>query len=1172
MSTINGLATIREKQPIVATHVGAFSEANFQHTLTRYELEASTHVRPSEVTKYKQRLVEAIKEQKTPVGCLVAPFGYGKTSTMVDIWHGCNQANVLAIPPFSCNSVAEMGAVVTSVIRLRLANSAPALVERIQSVYEAYLVSSATQLAKKDSERYNIDFDAALQSIEDKIQQGYLHLEASAIHLLTFLEQATEVVVSAGFDGILILIDEFQQFLGNLNKAIITNFRTLIWGLKTRANLPLGLVFTMDPDTERNLSERAGDILHRIKENGFYLDFSAVYDREFPRLLWGRYASEFGYEAESERIVDRATLEALGQISERTDLSNGPRTIIDVFQRIAAIHPLRQRSYTPIDLIDDFLNGAVKFDGDQSLLPSLVAELIGYDYIRRVPERSAVLKLIAAFPRGCPREVARYYQLETVYDYLIDELRGDILTQLPEGFALIDLQRVGKPQNKLKIILKKYWLQITEQELIADKAILLFSQYIVPIIFPPFKHILMGWRELRDGFTLTPAGSYLQIYEGTFFKEFPLRKVAIQVCGELDQASDLEGEGDLNLIFVIQGNPEAIYQSKHYEQQRTIVFYISCNQPFARKLPRDVRWVEEYLRPVKLTLGVLLSLIAYVVQQAPLIENISEAEQSRITDTLDKLQEYLLVMIFGPELLAGLGITTLSRGSQALRDVLFHVFSKYYPTYQTLLTSVKWEASLQNYLAALSTLDWSQKRGLETLSNSKAAIAARFSFHRHAGFESQVKQLGELLVITEWHGNEGSVRFQRHAGENYLLGEITRQNGLDKKQLQRVGQQAGYLPQEVNLLIELLVERNHIQLDLESGHYHPAKSLSKPELETLAHEIGVEIRIISQVSDDLSLKALKQQIEAALVRLAKHQEDYIDTQARLLELQEQAFEARGLLSERAKAELENSRRRLYELVVQLEQDIPLSNTGLSLDAHINGAQRELQKKNSRLIKRLNNLIEEVTNVYAQFPQVDSMTLTELSNLVTEYQAVIRKFQEQNKHSFQALDTIALHGEWVNLVDRLKRQLIYMEIVGQIIDPQILVTRLEAEIAAIEQDLSTQGLKHYQEIYDSHGQSIATIADEISTAVELAKVTQAGSTSARDYQFDSKQIQIEDGEGLFPYLNGKLIPLREILDLEKDSITSVVSRLLELETSEQATVYIKIERKRNPQKDRKLFLP
>jgi hypothetical protein len=634
----------------------------------------------------------------------------------------------------------------------------------------------------------------------------------------------------------------------------------------------------------------------------------------------------------------------------------------------------------------------------------------------------------------------------------------------------------------------------------------------------------------------------------------------------LEQATDLEGEVDLNLIFVIQSNPEAIYQTKHYEQRHTIVFYIPCNRPFDRKLPRDVRWVEEYLRPVKLTLGVLLSLIAYVIQQAPLIENISETEQSRITDTLDKLQEYLLVMIFGPELLAGLDITTLSRGSQTLRDVLFHVFSKYYSTYQTLLTSVKWEASLQNYLTALSTLDWPQKRGLESLSESKSAIAARFGFYKHAGFESQVKQFGELLEITEWRGNKGSVRFQRHAGEDYLLGEITRQNGLDKKQLQRIGQQAGYLPQEVNLLIKLLVERNHIQLDLENRHYHPAKSLSKPELETLVHEIEVEIKIITQGSDDVYLKALKQKVEDALDRLAKDQEDYIDIQAYLLDLQEKAFEARGLLSERVKVELENSRKRLYELVVQLEQDIPLSNTGLNLDAHINGAQRELQKKNNRLIKRLNNLIEEIARVYAQLPQVGSMTLAELSDLVTECQTVIRKFQEQNRYCFQALEVIALHSEWVNLVDRLKRQLTYIEIVDQIIAPQLLENRLEAEIAAIEQDLSTKGLKHYQEIYDSHSQSVATLADEINIAIELVKVTQAGSMPAHTHQFDSKPFHGEDGEKSFPYVNGKLIPLREILDREKDSITSVVSKLLELETSEQATVYIKIERKQNPQKD------
>ena len=65
----------------------------------------------------------------------------------------------------------------------------------------------------------------------------------------------------------MVAIDEFQQLLGNATKGTLVALRQLIWGLRTR-ELPLGLLLTMDPDTERTLADRAGDILHRIKDDG----------------------------------------------------------------------------------------------------------------------------------------------------------------------------------------------------------------------------------------------------------------------------------------------------------------------------------------------------------------------------------------------------------------------------------------------------------------------------------------------------------------------------------------------------------------------------------------------------------------------------------------------------------------------------------------------------------------------------------------------------------------------------------------------------------------------------------------------------------------------------------------------------------------------------------------
>ena len=154
-----------------------------------------------------------------------------------DTWRICEQNGILAIPPFSCSSVAEMGKAIATGIMFRLGINTKSA-NRVKEAYEGYLISSARRLAEQDVEFYNINYEAALHSIEDKIERGFLQIEATGSHLLGFLEVLTQIVVESGFKGLLIIVDEFQQFLGNINKAVITNFRTLVWGLRTRGTLP----------------------------------------------------------------------------------------------------------------------------------------------------------------------------------------------------------------------------------------------------------------------------------------------------------------------------------------------------------------------------------------------------------------------------------------------------------------------------------------------------------------------------------------------------------------------------------------------------------------------------------------------------------------------------------------------------------------------------------------------------------------------------------------------------------------------------------------------------------------------------------------------------------------------------------------------------------------------
>lgn len=1078
---LEGLSVIANKTPVVATHVGGFDAINTTQTQDRYLIEALTYIRPAAITTYQQRFLERLLHSKTSIGCIVAPFGYGKTSTAIDTWRVCEENGILAVPPFSCGSIAEMGKAIATGIEFRLGiNSKEA--KLVRDAYESYLVSSAKRMAEQDSEHYEIDFDVALRSIEDKIEQGYLHIDATGNHLLGFLEQLTQIVLESGFIGLLIIVDEFQQFLGNINKTVITNFRTLVWGLRTRGSVPLGFLITMDPDTERNLAERAGDILHRIKEDSLYLDFTDVYDRDFARLLWTRYAENFHFTTKNMDIVDNATLEAIGQICERHDLSNGPRTVIDLFQRIANLYIASQKPYTPIDLIDDFMTGEIRFDGDRSKLASLVLELTSYEYIKTSEDRLRTLKLISAFPRGCPKEVADSYGLGHAYEQLSDALRGEVLTELPEGMALIDLQRVGKPQNKLNIILKKYWMQITEDEIVTDRAVTLFAKYVITPLFPPYQNILSGWDRIETDHRLTPSGSYVQTFEGSFFDEYPKRRIRVEICRKKEQISQADKTCDIYFVFVLQQADEEIIQPSFDRENRFFISGIAINRPFGIPMPRDVRWIEDSLRPVVMSPAVVLSLIDYIYLHAQRIDGITELELQRIDTHSKKLNDFLISIIFGIDLFAPVGIDVISRGELALRHVLFHVLKQAYPDYQTLVTSPQWESVCKNYITALSNSNPIHTRGLEYLRAEKSEIAASFGFRSHAGFESQIRQYANLVALKEWSGNQGAIHFERHPGENLLLNAITVHGTLTNDFLTEEAKRFGYLPEETAYLLEFLLLRGFVEKE-KNGCFKLAKTLSKAELITIAKETeseAIDILDIAKLPDLVSSNSQTQNIINIL-----DETELTEVQIRILQFQHTVQNSRPLVIKELQNNLIKYRADLYKRSDAFGKMIPLSKTGLVLDSHINGVQRSITAKVKNVASQITKLVSTVNGMLASLARQDVSSSS--SPIINQNKTLYLVIEDGLKTAQDLINLIDQHTQWIKLLDRLRWIRDYLQILETEFDVKSFTSQYHSLSQEIMEGLSIKGISVYSELYNEYAPHIQSLYDEISVAIKASDI-------------------------------------------------------------------------------------
>ena len=159
-------------------------------------------------------------------------------------------------------------------------------------------------------------------------------------------------------------------------------------------------------------------------------------------------------------------------------------------------------------------------------------------------------------------------------------------------------------------------MQITEDEIVTDRAVTLFAKYVISPMFPAYKNILSGWSTSDKEYQLSPTGSYVQTYEGSFFEEYPKRKVSVELCRRLDQVSLKLNDYNIHFIFVFQRSGEEVIRPIFNKENNTFILGITINQPFGMPMPRDVRWIEDYLRPVVMSPAVVLSLLDYINSQA----------------------------------------------------------------------------------------------------------------------------------------------------------------------------------------------------------------------------------------------------------------------------------------------------------------------------------------------------------------------------------------------------------------------------------------------------------------------------------------------------------------------------------------------------------------------------
>jgi len=437
MSSAEGLQAIVDKNEVVPTRraVDFLERPKEVHDTYKFHVQTyvPVHIGAESDTRtgvegFAKKFLKRVHDKKSPRGYITAEFGYGKTSTGLYVWEQAEQERIIALPPFQLNRLSDFIDATYGWVQYELGLTSPTHQQQSHDIYQKYTRRSLEDAAS----RYSTSIDAVRKMVED----GRLNLALTPDDILAFFREMSELVLDAGFGGLVVIADEIQQYLDPQIRSgtadPIGPLFDIVQGLADeRQNLAFGFLLIMPSMQLGLISDQRGDLIDRMRD--FTLDLKTIYDREFPARLWQRLAEIYDFTDARDKVIDSDALAGLGQIASRTDLSNGPRTVVNVI-KLASRRFLQSNNdivpYSPIDLIDSFLTGDITFDGTKQIQEAVIRAL-EYDFVQQHAELERAVRLAAAFPQeGAPQAVQERYGLRDAFLELRDSGFGDVVIEV----------------------------------------------------------------------------------------------------------------------------------------------------------------------------------------------------------------------------------------------------------------------------------------------------------------------------------------------------------------------------------------------------------------------------------------------------------------------------------------------------------------------------------------------------------------------------------------------------------------------------------------------------------------------------------------------------------------------------------------------------------------------
>lgn len=1101
---LEGLQSILDKQAVLSTVNADDLLQDSQKVEGDYQRHVATFVPMGDVSGFAQRLVRRTVRSRTPKGMIVAPYGYGKTSTLAFLWNECESEDLIAVPPFYCSNLLDILKATYGWVKYRLELSQPHLVADLSEVYQKYTAATVEEMAERYAKEHGLSRVTAIGLLEDMLEKGTLVLDLTPSNLLFFLDATTDIVKQAGFQGLIVLPDEFQQYISkgaNLRRTI-QEFREFVWGLDTREN-SIGVIFSIPSYAEATIQEQGKDILHRLKKDDLFYRLQDIYTQEFPAQLWNRYGETFKLGDTAREVVDSHTLRAIGQIAERDDLGEGPRTVVDSFKRAILCYQDQGRPYTPIDLIDDFLESNIRFQAQANKIKRVTRQVLDSSVVDTADKERAV-KLMAAFPRGCPAQVQEDYQLRKVINSLSKQAHGELMTHLVEGYTLLGLRPSEGPTQTVDIIITRFWRAYEEDELHLEGAIRAFTEKLLPRFFQKRRgSAATGWGDLD--FTPAPEGSYVALIEGTFNPRFPRRRLALQVGHRPDQMKALLSNADMQFDFRFHSQDPDLPGTITIPSERVVRFGINIRQRVKGALPSDIQKLQDFVNPAFVTPLLMLSLVDYFDRWEEIEETtIAESDRSEMEILTTRLLNHTVQMLFNRELAESHNPPLRNIGGRIFEELFNRRCIDLFPDYHTFYVHAHYEQVMGGYTNAMRDMTLKQRRGRTSLQGTKEALARRFGVGSVSTFANRAQnEYQDLMRIEEWKGRgesgQAKILLKLHPLEEIILGEL--RTSSDMRQFQgdevpalasdrvvSLARPKGYRDEETLIALQLLAARGYARFDVEKRVVYLAQVGPDPkELEEWVERLSDELeRIPPDLLSSERIEEFRTQLDAAHERI----DEASDNEEELDEIQTSLNDIDSHLGNALATRRDSLRQELNRLILSVDRAVIDLRQASLLDReiegqvafvmHLNELRQRLADQRRRLATNYDELKGQLTDAANQAqggPISESLNLYQALNegnaryesLEEERESLSRQVHHLGKWASLLRDATRLFNELERLPD-LQRDLT-REVIPQI-QAHLTKRRLkglpdwetfQVKVEAIEEELEKRR-RHGNELF------------------------------------------------------------------------------------------------------------